>query len=500
MAAVTILNVVDAKNSLIVTSPSGTYIGLVNGTAPDVRQFLSIPYASPPVGHRRWLPPEAHSADSSVVRDATHFPPSCAQYRMSTPSLWNTFVPEWLIRTPDQNFTAGAYAAGTQEDCLYLGIWTPVRCAGKLPVIVFIPGGAFAVGGVDIPYQLPHHWVQRTQSHIVVTINYRVGVMGFPNAAGLEQNNLGLLDQRAALEWVRDNIEAFGGDSERITLWGQSAGAASVEYQSFIKPQDPIVQGYIQTSGTVYLGLVTDDPNHSQFSTLAKQVGCGTFNSPEKELDCMRTLSVEKIVTASNTLTGARFLPTVDNMTVYSDYTDRYGQGLFAQKPAIVSFCTRDGVAGLQFSSANHIQAPDETTLDAVTEVAFGCPAAKTAHLRSKFVNATYRYQYDGNFTNVSPVPWLGAYHDSDLALIFGTHQDFRGPSTAYEYQVSHSMQDHMLAFMRDPLSATSMTGWPTVSSGQMLRFGALGESAAQNVQQASVDTQCLTGDSRLLL
>ena len=80
-------------------------------------------------------------------------------------------------------------------------------------------------GGVNIPVQLPSEWVYRSQGHIVVTINYRVNIMGFPNAAGLKTQNVGLRDQRAAVEWVQDNIAPFGGDPTAITLWGQSAGS-----------------------------------------------------------------------------------------------------------------------------------------------------------------------------------------------------------------------------------------------------------------------------------
>lgn len=92
-------------------------------------------------------------------------------------------------------------------------------------------GGGFIIGGIDIPWQMPTSWVERSKSHIIVTINYRVNIFGFPNARGLKdgEQNLGILDERAALEWVRDNIAAFGGDPTRITQWGRSAGALSAD-------------------------------------------------------------------------------------------------------------------------------------------------------------------------------------------------------------------------------------------------------------------------------
>lgn len=190
-----------SASNLIVQAPSGTYQGLVNGSAPHVRQFLGMPYAQKPIGDLRWAPPQKLETNCTHMYDATRFPPSCPQYISSIPDIFNQAVPEFLIRGP------------VSEDCLSLGIWTPAE-GRALPVIVFVTGGAFTTGGVDIDYQLPYHWVERTQAHIVVTVNYRLNIFGFPNAAGLDEQNLGILDQRMALEWVRDNIEAFGGDGK----------------------------------------------------------------------------------------------------------------------------------------------------------------------------------------------------------------------------------------------------------------------------------------------
>lgn len=111
-----------------------------------------------------------------------------------------------------------------------MAIWTPLDAGADdgnggalLPVAFFMPGGAFTIGGVDVPYQIPAGLVERTQKLIVVTVNYRLNIFGFPNAAALAEQNLGILDQRLALEWVHSNIAAFGGDPDRIIMWGHSA-------------------------------------------------------------------------------------------------------------------------------------------------------------------------------------------------------------------------------------------------------------------------------------
>ena len=124
-----------------------------------------------------------------------------------------------------------------------------------------------------MPGQLPQRWVARTQEHIVVTINYRMNIMGFPNAAGTREQNLGLLDQRVALEWVRDNIRYFGGDPSKIMIWGQSAGAAAVDYHNYAYWDDPIAHAMFAQSGSVFLyqaGSPGMDWTHTNFTFVAK--------------------------------------------------------------------------------------------------------------------------------------------------------------------------------------------------------------------------------------
>ena len=144
-------------NNLIVETESGTYRGVINGSAPLVREFLGIPFAKPPKDDLRWLPPQKLENNASHVYDATRYPPSCAQYVSKIPTVWNTVTTEYIISGP------------ISEDCLGLSIWTPAEAKG-LPVVMFITGGGFQTGGDEINYQLPYNWVQRTQAHIVVTI------------------------------------------------------------------------------------------------------------------------------------------------------------------------------------------------------------------------------------------------------------------------------------------------------------------------------------------
>ncbi|WP_084258833.1 carboxylesterase/lipase family protein [Microtetraspora malaysiensis] len=186
------------------TSPVAvTASGKVRGTDQDgIHRFRGIPYAAPPVGERRWLPPQPPSSWTGT-RDATKTGPACLQPQ----------APDMPKGTPQS------------EDCLTLEVTTPARPGKKRPVMVWVPGGGFITGAGSIydPARLV-----RAGDIVVVTVNYRLGVFGFFAHPELgEASNFGLQDQVAALRWVRANIAAFGGDPGKVTLAGASAGAMS---------------------------------------------------------------------------------------------------------------------------------------------------------------------------------------------------------------------------------------------------------------------------------
>lgn len=180
----------------------------------DVRAYRGIPYAAPPVGDLRWRPP-APAADWEGERDAEEFADSCPQ--------------------PGAE---GGLAEGTSEDCLYLNVWRPDTETDDLPVMVWLHGGGLTLGNGDLTDEIVRGTV--ADGVVVVSLNYRLGRLGYlahpalaaeQEADGEEQvANFGLLDQVAALEWVQENIEQFGGDPEQVTVFGISAGGASVNF------------------------------------------------------------------------------------------------------------------------------------------------------------------------------------------------------------------------------------------------------------------------------
>jgi carboxylesterase type B len=123
-----------------------------------------------------------------------------------------------------------------------------------------------------------------------------MNILGFPNAAGAYDQNLGLMDMRLALEWVRDNIESFGGDAGRITIWGQSAGANAVDFYQYAHWEDPIAHGFFAQSGSVIATGPPTDAAHTNFTFVAKNVGCDYPSDAAKELKCMQKLDYNKII------------------------------------------------------------------------------------------------------------------------------------------------------------------------------------------------------------
>jgi para-nitrobenzyl esterase len=206
-----VLTVVHAQAPEPVSTTVQTQSGAVRGTGTDIRVFEGIPYAAPPTGERRWRPPVAPEPWTDV-RDATQFGPRC-------PGVAPARV--------------AASVGPASEDCLTLNVWTSAKASGdRLPVMVWLHGGGFSFGLATGPRVDGTNLARR--GVVVVSLNYRLGALGFLAHPALSREsehgvsgNYGLLDQVAALRWVRANIAAFGGNPENVTLFGTSGGASS---------------------------------------------------------------------------------------------------------------------------------------------------------------------------------------------------------------------------------------------------------------------------------
>lgn len=412
---------------------------------------------------------------------ATSFGPACPQIGISYQAAIDVFSPA------GGNETEYFPVANFSEDCLTLDIWTPSQ-RFNLPVFVWYFGGGFVQGGTNSLYLNPQSWIQRTQEHIVVAVNSRSNIFGFPHSDGLDEQNLGLLDQRMGLEWVRDNIANFGGDPTKIIVWGQSGGAIAVDFLNFAYNSDPIASGMVLDSGTAFYpqkASQTQDTARTNFKFVAQALNCTSATS---ELDCMRKVSwqdIEAVLLADSRLAHPTltFKPVVDNRTVFSDYVQRYEMGAVSSIPAVVGTNQHEFNAFLT-------QDFDQTLADIKTNQAFLCTAVNTSQHRQNSHLVTYRYRYDGNFTDLSPGNYTGAIHAAELPLIFGTQGKYHGPTSSYEDIVSERIQDLWLEFANEPKEGLRRMGWNSYENGKAVLIGGT-NSPVQEIDISELDGVC---------
>ncbi|KAK7756464.1 hypothetical protein SLS62_001690 [Diatrype stigma] len=393
-----------------VQTTSGPVEGQEASSSDGVSEYLGIPYAAPPVGERRWLPPANYSGDSTIK--ATSFGPGCLENPGSAVS--RTANADSPHLTDQGLYILGQMLdpiADTSEDCLTLNVWTkPQVGEEKKAVMMFIHGGSFVSGSSRIAAYNGQHLAER-QDVVLVTINYRLNIWGFPGAPNQTQN-LGLRDQRLALEWVRDNIAAFGGDVDRITVFGESAGAGSVDVMSYAYTDDPIAAGYIAESGTAaQFATAAQAAEASQWYSVSSKVGCGdALAGADAVFACMQGVDAETIK-AALPVTGLSqaFAPVVDDEVVFSDYVLRSP----AAVPLLIG--TNDKESDLfKYTLAENYS---DTFYAQAELLLFDCPVASRADKGIAAGNPTWRYRWMGVFPNtvLAYVPMSGAWHGSEV-------------------------------------------------------------------------------------
>jgi para-nitrobenzyl esterase len=293
-----------------------TRSGRIAGHDGAVRVFKGIPYAAPPVGDLRWRPPQP-VAPWSEIRETLNFGFDCPQ-----------------IPLPEEP-SAGP---GKNEDCLTINIWTAARGMDeRLPVMVYIHGGGFVAGsGADIRCEGTE---LAKKGVVVVTFNYRLGIFGFlahpalnTESGTASSGNYGLMDQICALHWVRDNIAAFGGDPSRVTLFGVSAGSASIVQLMACESAHGLFSGVILESAGAFRPLCPLDEAEAQGALLGN------------DLAALRALSAEaifartkEIVPQVRALTKPRALrPILDGHLIRENDRDAFKAGRVAKVPTIV--------------------------------------------------------------------------------------------------------------------------------------------------------------------
>ncbi len=435
---------------LVVQTDKGAVRGMFSGGA---REFLGIPYAAPPVGALRWRPPQP-VAPWQGVRDATQFGNVCAQ---------------------TGNIGTGVLNTSTAEDCLYLNVDTPRDPRGQhLPVMVWIHGGGFTGGAASI---YDASVLAPKGNAVVVTINYRLNAFGFLALPSLDKENadnssgdFGLQDQQAALRWVQRNAFAFGGNPHNVTIFGESAGGASVCMNMASPTAAGLFRHAIAESGCLF-PAPSKQAAEQQGTALATSLGC---TDPATAAACMRAKPVPDILKAEGGQgwspdTGGSTLP-VEPQTAFA--TGRYNrvpllngtnhdEGRFfvalgfdlaghpitaEQYPALVA-----GLVGASAAPAvlahyplSAFSSPDLAYAQIFTDSRFSCPALAADSLAAG--SGVYAYEFsDPNPPNDFGITFtfpLGAAHSTELQYVFqkvpvlGTNPPFTPQQLALSNQM----------------------------------------------------------------
>lgn len=432
----------------------GRVVRVLNNT---VEQYLGIPFAQPPVGPLRFKPPLPKTPWEGTV-DAT---------------AGNTACPQVLT----EGITLGNLSFS--EDCLYLNVWVPeaAKSPGSLrPVLAWIHGGAFTLGSAN-QANYSGVFLSALGDVVVVSMNYRLGILGFMSANSPEApGNVGLLDQNVALKWVQRNIEHFGGDPERVTLFGESAGSMCIHAHIMSPLSEGLFKRAVLMSGTMYSLDTWDTVEESlaKAEKVANVVGCssgGTIelaSNAEEVVHCMRNKSADELLKASLEITApklAPFAPTYHDEFLPRNPIMAMKRGFFSSVDVLAGVTSDEGAAFLLFPVVRELLAEDlkdfpqeelvkslraalwrllkddvpdvlhtyteevaegdntalrRQYIDYVSDRVFNCPLQFFAEYYSKWGNTVFSYVF-AHKSMIFPLPaWMGVPHGTDVAFTFG--------------------------------------------------------------------------------
>lgn len=452
----------------------------VDGTAVD--RFVGIPYAQAPVGKLRWREPLPAAAWNGI-RAASK--PGAACYQ-AAPASFGPYTGEFVD------------VPGISEDCLYLNVWRPHGAGGKLPVYVFIHGGAFNSGSGNVPIYDGASMAGR--GIVVVTINYRLGVFGFlahpeltRESAHKGSGNYGLLDQIAALRWVHTNIAAFGGDPDAVVIGGQSAGAVSVNDLLITPLAKGLFRGAIAESGSGIGIEASPLAQAERFGVMIqRQAGAATLAQ-------MRALPAARLLEAAGKASrpsGSTFAtvklplaPNVDGHILPADATDP-SKPVASPVPLLTGFNSNEyGLFGAPSNRAEFIEmvrerygnhadrflalyphATDAEARASTTEIGRDRSLASLALWSQRRTKAAgqrvFIYLYDHPYPATPDGKRFGAFHTSEVPYVMGVLDAKSRAFDARDRAVSAAMQAHWLAFIR--------TGDPSVAGRAWTPAGAI--------------------------
>jgi para-nitrobenzyl esterase len=445
--------------------------------------FKGIPYAAAPTGTRRWQSPLPAAAWRGT-RAATAYGAACEQPSQG----WNDSV-----------------VASMSEDCLYLNVWTPaVNPKIRFPVMVWIHGGAFIGGAGTDPIFAGEELVKK--GVVLVTLNYRLGIFGFYAHPELTREsihhssgNFALEDQMAALQWVRDNIAAFGGDAEKITVFGQSAGGMSV----VTLLASPLAKGKFQRA-VIESGAILAAPPLKRLKD-AEAMGAEFMGADS--LQSLRELSATDLLkrfgSFMSTHRESRMAPVIDGYVLSADPAESFSQHQENKLPLIIGNNAREGFGrvseealpsaikqfyGIDAASALPLYEKTDSVLGPpssqwLTDTSFRCSAVVMASRHSAGGAPVYSYHFE---QSIPGREGDGAAHSYELPYVFGNllpSGPLAGPFSAADRQLSNVMLSYWTNFAKhgDPNGA-GLPLWTKFSAaaGPYLRFST---AFAQNAQ-----------------
>lgn len=422
-----------------VNTQFGQIQGSLNGT---VYEFLGVPFAKPPVGSLRWKAPQDPSSWTGIL-NTTAFAPVCPQKK---------FV------QGDTTFTFEG-----NEDCLYLNVWTPSIIAGNLPVLVFIHGGGNQQGGTSemaggTQFYYGKNMAERGNA-VVVTIQYRLGPLGFLVHPGLEpentngvSGNYAVLDQILALKWVKNNIANFGGDPSKVMIFGQSGGGLDVGNLL----STPLAAGLFQRACIQSAMPVVDDYNNSKSEGIAFVDSFTTTGTAIQKIAYMRTLPADTVVKyetppVNGGAVGLAWQPVVDNVVFTAKPFQSFQSGNFNKVPLIIGSTSeemslsapstvlpayvtaliaasvpltlRPQASILYPAGTNNTQAK-QSYIGILTDAQFTSTTRRTAQCISQNqTEPVWRYFFTYKHT-VSALAALGSYHGMELFYVFNNWEN----------------------------------------------------------------------------
>ncbi|WP_395647712.1 carboxylesterase/lipase family protein [Terricaulis sp.] len=467
----------------VVDAPAGAVRGLRIG---GVDQFRAIPYAQPPLGQLRWRPPQPLPRWSGV-RAAEERGVACMQPVMATGP-----------------YNRGAVAMS--EDCLTLDITAPAN-ARNAPVMVWIHGGTLIWGTGHSPMYDGGAFAAR--GVVLVSINYRLGVLGYlahpelsAESADGVSGNYGLLDQIAALQWVRDNIAAFGGDPQNVTIFGESAGALSVEYLLASPPARGLFDRAIIQSGYLFTMPELHDARFEEYSAEAIGAWAATQVSAAN-LAQLRAMDARELVDRA-AAAGYAPLGTIDGKILPRQLVDTFERGEQAPVPLMAGF-TSGEIRGLRLLLPPLAESPDaysetitarygdlageylrlyppteleQRRLEASRDVVFGWASERLVRNQTALGQPAFLYYFDHDYPAAAAAD-LTAFHASEVPFVFGSFDATpanwpRIPETREQRAISDAMLDYWTSFARtgEPSAARRPVWAPFARSRSYMRFG----------------------------